>query len=45
MLEPLLTVPYWLTPEWLKLESTFDPLEGRPRFERLIAGTTTLEHP
>jgi len=36
-LEPLLTAPYWLTPAWVRLEPTFDPLRGRPRFERLVA--------
>ena len=38
LLEPLLTVPYWLSPEWLRLEPTFDPLRGHPRFERLVGG-------
>ncbi len=37
-LEPLLTGPYWLSPEWLRLEPTFEPLRGHPRFERLVAG-------
>jgi TolB-like protein/Flp pilus assembly protein TadD len=38
LLEPLLTTPYWLSPGWLRLEPTFDPLRGHPRFERLVAG-------
>jgi eukaryotic-like serine/threonine-protein kinase len=37
-LEPLLEVPYWLSPEWLRLEPTFAPLKGNPRFEKLVAG-------
>jgi len=31
-------VPYYLTPEWLKIDPNFAPLRGNPRFERLIAG-------
>jgi serine/threonine-protein kinase len=38
-LEPLLKVPYWLSPGWLKIDPTFDPLRGNPRFERLAKGT------
>ena len=37
-LEPLLKVPYYLSPGWLKIDPTFAPLRGNPRFERLIAG-------
>ena len=37
-LEPLLRVPYWLSPGWLRLDSTYGPLRGHPRFERLVAG-------
>jgi eukaryotic-like serine/threonine-protein kinase len=37
-LEILLKVPYYLTPEWLKIDPNFAPLRGNPRFERLIAG-------
>jgi hypothetical protein len=40
-LEPLLEVPYWLSPGWLRLEPTFDPLRGHPRFERLVAARDT----
>lgn len=36
-LEPLLTVPYWLSAEWLRLEPTYTPLRGHPQFERLAA--------
>jgi tetratricopeptide (TPR) repeat protein len=37
-LEPLLKVPYHLSPGWLKIDPTFAPLKGNPRFERLVAG-------
>ena len=38
-LEPLLRVPYFLSPGWLRIDPAFEPLKGNPRFERLIAGT------
>jgi hypothetical protein len=37
-LEALLKIPYYLSPRWLKIDPTFAPLRGNPRFERLIAG-------
>jgi TolB-like protein len=37
-LEPLLKSPYYLSPGWLRIDPTFAPLKGNPRFERLIAG-------
>jgi serine/threonine-protein kinase len=38
-LEPLLKVPYMLSPGWLRIDPAFLPLKGNPRFERLIKGT------
>jgi serine/threonine-protein kinase len=37
VLEPLLKIPYFLSPAWLKIDPNFAPLHGNPRFERLIA--------
>jgi TolB-like protein/Flp pilus assembly protein TadD len=37
-LESLLKVPYMLSPAWLKIDPTFAPLRGNPRFERLVNG-------
>jgi tetratricopeptide (TPR) repeat protein len=39
LLEPLLKVPYHLTPGWLRIDPNFDPLRGKPRFEKLAQGT------
>jgi serine/threonine-protein kinase len=35
-LEPLLNVPYLLTPAWLRIDPTFAPLRGDQRFDRLV---------
>jgi hypothetical protein len=37
-LEPLLRVPFYLSPGWLRLDPTFQPLRGNPRFQRLVGG-------
>jgi tetratricopeptide (TPR) repeat protein len=35
-LEPLLRVPYMLSPAWLQVDPTFDPIRKHPRFQRLV---------
>ena len=37
-LEPLLKIPYLLSPAWLRIDPNLAPLKGNPRFERLAAG-------
>jgi hypothetical protein len=38
-LESLLSVPYFVSPGWLKIDPTWAELRGNPRFEKLIAGS------
>jgi serine/threonine-protein kinase len=35
LLEPLLRIPYYLSPRWLRIDPTFTVLRGNPSFERL----------
>jgi serine/threonine-protein kinase len=39
LLEPLLKIPYYVSPGWLRIDPTFAPLKGNPRFERLLAAS------
>ena len=38
-LEQLLKTPYYLSPGWIRIDPTFAPLKGNPRFERLANGS------
>ena len=33
----ILQRPYYLTPAWLRIDPTFAPLRGNPKFEKLVA--------
>ncbi len=35
-LEPLLKVPYFVSPAWLAINPNLAPLQGHPRFEKLL---------
>jgi hypothetical protein len=37
-LEPLLKIPFYLSPGWLKIDPTFDPLRKNPRFVKMVTG-------
>ncbi len=37
-LEPLLKIPYYLSPGWLRIDPTFDPVRTHPRFQKLVEG-------
>ena len=38
-LEPLLKIPYFVSPGWLRIDSNFDPLRKNPRFKKLVGPT------
>jgi hypothetical protein len=38
LLEPLLRVPFYVSPGWLRLDPAFDPLRKEARFERMAGG-------
>ena len=38
VLGPLLRVPHTLSPGWLRIDPTWDPLRANPRFKRLVDG-------
>ena len=42
LLEPLLGMPYFLSPAWLRIDPTFAPLKGDARFERLAASAPVV---
>jgi TolB-like protein/tetratricopeptide (TPR) repeat protein len=37
LLEPLLKIPYYLSPRWLAIDPNFDPLRKNPRFQKIVA--------
>jgi TolB-like protein/Flp pilus assembly protein TadD len=38
LLEPLLKIPYYLSPAWFRIDPAFDPLRKHPRFQKLVEG-------
>ncbi|MGH7628150.1 MAG: TPR end-of-group domain-containing protein [Gemmatimonadales bacterium] len=41
LLERLLAMPYYLSPVWLRIDPTLDPLRKHPRFQRLVEQVPT----
>jgi TolB-like protein/tRNA A-37 threonylcarbamoyl transferase component Bud32 len=41
LLDRLVAVPYFLTPQYLAIDPNFAALRGNPRFERLVTGAAT----
>jgi tetratricopeptide (TPR) repeat protein len=39
-LEAVLRQPYYLSPSWLRIDPTFDPVRNNPRFQKLVAGVS-----
>ncbi len=39
-LEPLLKMPYFLSPAWLRIDPNYGPLRSNPRFRKLVESTT-----
>ena len=42
LLDKLIRIPYFLTPQRLAIEPTFAPLKGNPRFEKLLKESDRL---
>jgi len=36
----VLDAPYWITPRWLRIDTSYDSLRGDPTFEELETGET-----